>query len=73
MDPLGPLAAAGLGLEAPDERAIAGLESAARDRLVGERRAGVVEDGTDIAEALGRVLSPAAFGSSVFMTVTRMF
>ena len=55
MMPLRALAAAGLGREAPDEGAVAGLEAAALDRLVGERRAGVVQDGPDVAEAL-RVL-----------------
>ena len=54
-DALGPLAAACLGLEAPDEGPIAGLQSATRDGLVGQRSAGIVEHGTDVAEALGRV------------------
>src|SRR5207245_6717880 len=52
---LGPLTAAGLGLEAPHERAIAGLEAATLDRLVGERRARIMQDCADISETGGGI------------------
>ena len=52
MDAQGALAATGLGLQAPQEDLVTGLQAAARDGLAGEVDTGLVEHGTDVAGAL---------------------
>ena len=49
------LATPRLALQAPEECLVARLEAAARDGLVGERRSGFAEGGTDVARAGCRV------------------